>query len=254
MKLVYKCHPISFTLQGKITYPTKREVRKIIDSKVPAGMRYVSYRRRVEVCTINIQSCHGQEQHTCIFHLLSPCSAPSFVWQRQDEFQSQWCTWRFWQKKIREKSDWLNGWYGWWKKSGQPIDMVKIPFCTGFDTAQVVQDVFHQQYPRHPNTMTGPCMVILSPMNNGAWFGSVSYPRHPNTESEKVWFFDPPKKHNLIETPNSPPVRNFCLDVGFVDQNSTWNSRESSIPLLNDSDCVQSRRKLFPRHQLSLDP
>jgi len=29
-------------LQGTITYPTKREVGKIIDSKVPAGMPFVN--------------------------------------------------------------------------------------------------------------------------------------------------------------------------------------------------------------------
>ena len=35
--------------KGTITYPTKREIRKIIDSKVPAGMGYVRFARRVNL-------------------------------------------------------------------------------------------------------------------------------------------------------------------------------------------------------------
>ena len=36
--------------------------------------------------------------------------------------------------------------YCWWKKSGKPADMVKIPLFTGYDTSQVVVwDFFHQQ-------------------------------------------------------------------------------------------------------------
>ena len=54
---------IDCTLQGAITYSTKREVRKIIDSKVAAGMGYVSSQEGRSVYYIYTQSCHGQEQH-----------------------------------------------------------------------------------------------------------------------------------------------------------------------------------------------
>ena len=38
--------------------------------------------------------------------------------------------------------------YFWWKKSGQPVDMLNIPLFTRFYTSQVVVwDFFHQQYP-----------------------------------------------------------------------------------------------------------
>ena len=41
-------HPDFFGLPSReLTYPTKREVRKIIDSKVPAGRGYVIVPRRV---------------------------------------------------------------------------------------------------------------------------------------------------------------------------------------------------------------
>ena len=46
------------TLQGTITYPAKREVRTIIDSKVPAGRGYVSFQEgnsfeKYCICMVN---------------------------------------------------------------------------------------------------------------------------------------------------------------------------------------------------------
>ena len=36
--------------------------------------------------------------------------------------------------------------YCWWFRNPAPVDMVNTPLFTGFDTSQVVQNFFHQQY------------------------------------------------------------------------------------------------------------
>ena len=72
--------------------------------------------------------------------------------------------------------------YGWCKKSGEPVDMVNIPLFTGFQTYQVVQDIFHQQY------------VCIS------HYMIIEYQRPKGLNHQLFWLVSSPSQTNCTQT------------------------------------------------------